>query len=119
MSRQADLTAEAASVHDDWFGDAYEYRPHSEADWEPITGRRMADRIESKKTQTGWTRVAVVDVTVALSAITQPILYAQLRLADSEEIMTVTEFRKLPSSRWMLTCQLTRAGEISRPNLRR
>lgn len=119
MSKFSQAAEDVQATHDEWFGDDWEYRASSDEEWTPITARKHNERFENRKTEHGWKRVKVFDLSINIAELEQPILHAAVRLPDSEELATVTEFAKKTSGRWVLTCQNVRSGEISRPNLRR
>jgi hypothetical protein len=119
MSIFSEISADANEVHDDWFGDAWEYRASSEEEWTPIIARKYNERFENRKTEHGWKRVKVFELAITSTEIEQLIMHSNVRVADADELATVTEFVRITSGRWQATCQNVRAGEISRPNLRR
>jgi predicted ATP-grasp superfamily ATP-dependent carboligase len=119
VSKFSSSAADAQETHDDWFGSDWEYRATTDDEFSAITARKYNERIENRKTEHGWKRIKMFDLSVTLAEIDQPILHSHVRQLDSEEIATVTEFVRITSDRWQLTCQNSKAGEISRPNLRR
>lgn len=119
MSSFTEVAADANETHDDWFGSEWEYRASSDEEWTEFVARKYNERIENKKFEHGWKRVKLFDLSVTLAAISQPVLHAHVRIVDTEEIATITEFIRVASDRWQITCQNVKAGEISRPNLRR
>jgi hypothetical protein len=119
VSTFSDLSALAAESHDEFLADDYEYRQSRDESFVAIRARRYNERIENRRNATGWNRVNLVDFSFAKTEVENPVLHAVIRTAEGSPEYTITEIKSITSGRWVVTCQLTRVGEISRPGLRR